>query len=81
MFDTPPLPRSCVSYLSGAIVSVLLLLTLVDENMLLHIRIADRNLLWYIAVFSGAFAVSRSVVPDPQDTVLNPAGAMKLVRR
>ncbi len=59
--------------------SVLLLLTVVDENMLLHIHVGDRNLLWYIAVFSAALAVSRSLIPEPEDAVFDAEGAMRLL--
>lgn len=59
--------------------SALLLLTLIDENMVLYIKIADRNLLWYIAVFSAALALSRSLIPEPEDAVFDAEGAMRLV--
>lgn len=69
-----------VSFLAGAIVSAMLLLALVDETLLLHIQLGDRNLLWYIAILSAILAISRSLVPAPRDKVLDPDGAMKQVR-
>jgi hypothetical protein len=81
-FPTPVLSvvGRCVSYVTGSIVSVLLLLTLLDERILLYVRVWDRNLLWYIAVLSAVLAVSRVFVPSPEDEVLNPDGAMKKAR-
>jgi autophagy-related protein 9 len=69
----------CVSYLSGAIVSVLLILAVIDENTVLQVHLAGRNLVWYIAVFSAALAVSRSLIPEPEDAALDPEGAMRVV--
>ncbi len=60
--------------------SVLLLLALVDESLLLHIPLGDKNLLWYTAVFSAALAVSRSLIPEPEDAMFDPEGAMRVVR-
>lgn len=37
----------CCTYVSGSVVAVLLLFTLIDESILLYVKLADRNLLWY----------------------------------
>ncbi len=37
-----------ISFVAGALIGVLLLFTLADENLLLYIKIADRNLLWCV---------------------------------
>lgn len=80
-FPSPTLSAlaRCVSYVSGALVSVLLLLALVDESLLLHIPLGDKNLLWYTAVFSAALAVSRSLIPEPEDAMFDPEGAMRVL--
>ena len=70
----------CVSYVSGALVSVLLLLALIDDSLLLYIHLGDKNLLWYTAVLSAALAVSRSLIPEPEDAMFDPEGAMRVVR-
>lgn len=36
----------CLSYISGSLVAVLLLFTLIDESILLYVKYQDRNLLW-----------------------------------
>lgn len=36
----------CLSYISGSLVAVLLLFTLIDESILLYVKYHDRNLLW-----------------------------------
>ena len=52
-----------VAYICGAVVAVLLLLTVTDGDVISH-RIGDRTLLWYLAMFSAALALSRSMIPD-----------------
>jgi len=57
----------CAAYISGSVVAVLLLFTLLDESILLYVRVWDRNLLWYVGVFSALFAMSRSLIPGPDE--------------
>lgn len=40
----------CCAYISGSVVAVLLLFTLLDESILLYVKLWDRNLLWYVVV-------------------------------
>ena len=37
-----------ITYISGAFVAVLLVVSLLSEGALLYMHIADRNLLWYL---------------------------------
>ncbi|CAM9428503.1 unnamed protein product [Chrysoparadoxa australica] len=57
-------------FLSGALVAVLLGLTLLDDMIVLHVSLWDRNLLWYIGVLSAVFAGSRAAVPDLSDDLI-----------
>jgi len=68
-----------VSFIAGAFIAVLMLFTLVDESILLHIQLYGRNLVWYFAIFSAVLAISRSMVPPLEDTVFNPEKAMRRV--
>jgi hypothetical protein len=52
-----------IAYITGALVAILLLLTVTDSDIISH-RIFDRTLLWYLAVFSAILALSRSMIPD-----------------
>lgn len=53
-----------LAYISGALVGVLLLLTLVDSQLMVNIEVLDKSLLWYLALFSAVLALSRSFIPD-----------------
>jgi len=56
---------TCTAYVSGAVVGVLLLLTLSsDSSLLINLRLGDRALLWYLAIFSAVLALSRSFIPE-----------------
>lgn len=53
---------SGVSFIAGAFVTVVLLLTLLDDAVLLEIHVYGRNILWYFTVFSGILTISRSMI-------------------
>lgn len=54
----------CLSYICGALVAALLLVSLLSEGALLYVHVLDHNLLWHLGVFSAAFAAARALVPD-----------------
>ncbi len=54
----------CVSYIAGALVAALLLVSFCSEGALLYVHIAERNLLWHLGVCTALFAASRSFIPD-----------------
>ena len=64
-FPTPLTSILCggVAYCAGAVVGVLLLMTLSGSAMMAHLY--DRSLLWWLAVFSAVLAISRSLVQTP----------------
>lgn len=75
----PTVVAGGVSFIVGAFVAVLMLFTLMDESILLHITLGGRDLVWYIAIFSGVLAISRSLVPPAEELVFNPDKAMRRV--
>lgn len=52
--------RRCVRYVSGSILAVLLIVAVWDDTLLLFVKVQDKNLLWYIALFGFVFAVADS---------------------
>ena len=52
-----------ICYIAGAIIAVLLVLSLVNESILLYVVIGEHNLLWYLGIFSAIYATSRSMIP------------------
>ncbi|CAM9970570.1 unnamed protein product, partial [Discosporangium mesarthrocarpum] len=64
-------------FFSGALVAVLLVLTFLEDSILLYVKFLDRNLLWYIGVFSAIYAFSRSVAPQASDMVAPPGESIE----
>jgi autophagy-related protein 9 len=55
---------SCTTYITGAFIATLLLVSVLSDGALLYVHIADYNLLWYLGVFSACYAAARSQIPD-----------------
>jgi autophagy-related protein 9 len=53
-----------VTYISGSFVAILVLVSVIDEAVLLYVRLSDHNLLWYLGIFSGIFAAAASFIPS-----------------
>ena len=80
-FPTPMLTvvSKCVTYIAGSLVALLAVFTLLDENILLHVTIAGRNLLWFAAILSTAVALGRGFLLEREAAVLDANAAMKKV--
>ena len=46
----------------GSFVAILLVISILGESALLYIHIYDHNLLWYLGIFSAAYAGARALV-------------------
>eukprot|EP00158_Paraphelidium_tribonemae_P006569 Partr_v1_DN27882_c1_g1_i3_m22419 putative Involved in autophagy and cytoplasm to vacuole transport (Cvt) vesicle formation. Plays a key role in the organization of the preautophagosomal structure phagophore assembly site (PAS), the nucleating site for formation of the sequestering vesicle. Cycles between the PAS and the cytoplasmic vesicle pool and may participate in supplying membrane for the growing autophagosome len=55
-----------ISYVAGSIALSLTVLSLLDDEILLHFQITQgRSTLWYLGLFSVIWSASRAFVPDP----------------
>lgn len=52
------------SYISGSFIAVLIVISLMNENVMLYVHLYDHNLLWFLGIFTAIFAGSRSTIPD-----------------
>jgi len=75
----PTVVAGGVSFISGAFVGILMLFTLIDESILLHIKLDGRNLVWYIAVLSGVLAITRSFASPVEQVAFTPNKVMRRV--
>lgn len=57
-----------VAYISGSVVAVLLLISVISEGVVLFVHFADHNLLWYLGIFSALYAGARSMIPNDKAT-------------
>lgn len=53
-----------ISFFSGSIIAILVVLSLVEEDILLETHVLDRQLLWYLTILTAVFTLARSFVPD-----------------
>lgn len=61
----------------GTFVGLFLILSLLDEGILLHLKIFDRTLLFYTAVVGAISAFSRSLIRSPEESIYNPEFVME----
>lgn len=54
----------CIAYIAGAIVAVLIAVSFLNEDILLHVEALEHNLLWYLGLFTAIYAAASSVIPD-----------------
>ncbi|EAU36557.1 conserved hypothetical protein [Aspergillus terreus NIH2624] len=65
-----------VAFVSGAVVSVLALASIIDPELFLGFEIThDRTVLFYLGVFGSVWAVARGMVPE-ETTVFDPEYAL-----
>lgn len=60
----------------GIFFSFNLFLSIFDENILLHVTIFDRSLLFYTGVMGAISSFSRSLIRKPEDSIYNPTKYM-----
>lgn len=53
-------------FLSGSLVAVLLVLAAINEAILLHVKLGNWNLLWYVGVLGLTFSIGKGMLPDPK---------------
>ena len=70
-----------ITILCGICFTFNLLISIIDENILLYIKIFDRSLLFYTGVIGAISSFSRSLIKNPEDTVYKPTKYMKKIYR
>jgi autophagy-related protein 9 len=52
-----------ISFCAGSIMAVLILVSLIEEQILMDIEVVDRPLLWYLTIATGLFVIARTFHP------------------
>jgi hypothetical protein len=52
-------------FISGSLGAVLLTFAAVNDAILLHVKIGDWNLLWYVGMLGATYAIGKGLLPDP----------------
>ena len=56
-------------YISKSLLSLIILITLIDDNLLIKMNILDKNLLWYIAFFTIILTFSRNSISEQKHLI------------
>eukprot|EP00521_Asterionellopsis_glacialis_P014348 CAMPEP_0195303288 /NCGR_PEP_ID=MMETSP0707-20130614/32546_1 /TAXON_ID=33640 /ORGANISM="Asterionellopsis glacialis, Strain CCMP134" /LENGTH=1072 /DNA_ID=CAMNT_0040366791 /DNA_START=61 /DNA_END=3279 /DNA_ORIENTATION=- len=54
-----------MAFIGGSLGVVLIALAAVNDSILLHVKIGDWNLLWYVGILGVLFSTGKSMLPDP----------------
>ena len=65
--------------IAGTFIGLFLIFSLLDESILLYVRLFDRSLIFYTGIFGAISAASRSLIKSPNDSIYNPEDIMKKV--
>ena len=80
-FPSPELDVICkfISLISGAFIGLFLILSILDESILLYVRLFDRSLIFYTGIFGAISACARSFIKSPENTIYNPSEIMEKI--
>ena len=78
-YPTTEVIAKFVVLISGGFVGFFIILSILDESILLYVKCFDRTLLFYTAIVSAISSVSRGFVKSPEETVYNPSIIMEKV--
>mmetsp|Transcript_5331 Transcript_5331/g.7673 ORF Transcript_5331/g.7673 Transcript_5331/m.7673 type:complete len:702 (-) Transcript_5331:639-2744(-) len=53
-----------IVFVSGSLVAVLLGLGTLNDSILLHVKLSQWNLLWYVGMLGVAFSIGKGMIPD-----------------
>jgi len=67
------------SIITGAFICFFIILSILDESILLYVRFLDRTLLFYMGIVTAISSLSRSFVRSPEESIYDPNGVMKKV--
>lgn len=70
-----------IGLISGAFIVLFLILSLLDENILLFVKFLDRSLIFYTGIFASISAITRGYIREPENIVYNPNDIMNKVSK
>lgn len=82
-FPSPVLETLCkfICIISGTFIGFFLILSLLDESILLYVRMFNRSLIFYTGIIGAISATSRSFIKSPENSIYNPTTSMqKLIK-
>ena len=66
-----------IGLLCGAFIGFFLVLSILDESILLYVHIHDRSLLFYMGIIGAISSFARGLVRTPENSIYNPSVVMQ----
>lgn len=64
-----------ISFVAGSIVLVLLAMTVVNEDLLMHFELTEgKSIIWFLGFFGAILTISRSLIPNPRAQYFDKVG-------
>lgn len=69
-----------VSFVAGSVVLVLIVLTIVNEDLLMHFELAEgKSIIWFFGLFGAILSLSRALIPNPRAQYFDKVGLIEEV--
>jgi autophagy-related protein 9 len=68
-----------IGLISGAFFIFFLIISILDENVLLYVTFFDRSLLFYMGIISAISSFTRTMIRNPEDSLYDPVGYMEKI--
>lgn len=69
-----------VSFVAGSVVLVLIVLTIVNEDLLMHFELAEgKSIIWFFGLFGAILSISRALIPNPRAQYFDKVGLIEEV--
>lgn len=69
-----------VSFVAGSIVLVLLIMTVVNEDLLMHFELTEgKSVIWFLGFFGALLTISRALIPNPRAQYFDKVGLIEEV--
>ena len=80
-FPAPTTEVICknIGIICGAFIGFFVILSLLDESILLYVRLFDRTLLFYAGIIGAISSIARGTIRKPENTIYNPAAIMEKI--
>ena len=80
-FETPIMEviGKFIGMISGSFLFFFLVISILDESVLLYVKFLDRTLLFYMGLVTAISSLSRSLIKSPEECVYDPNGVMKKI--
>ena len=69
-----------IAFISGSIVLVLLMITVINEDLLMHFELTEgKSIIWFLGFFGAILTISRSLIPNPRAQYFDKISLLKEV--